>query len=712
MGNQSAPKGPQSIFTRILAGYVAVTLLAMLLTGLVSFWLVRKNIIQTNLDDLLSKAGAVAEMLSRSDGRVRVLTLKGLQEIEALTDAQLIYVGSDMVARQMPTKDFQKPKTERDENGQAAEKDNWPEGVPYPPQGLPFLSGAISSVAGSRLTSSIQEQKEGQTGAYGQGESLDGDEAQSTAQPEAREQDAAPVQAMAQAQQTVQPQGEGQEGMEDENVLLRFNLAGSVDEQLMRSILEGRSATDVRELQFVEGLVMFAGTPIVDSESADVLAAIILCRPITDVSRATGQVLWMMALACAAALICAAVLAWFMGRRIAQPVVALSNIAGRMAEGHYGERFQVTSADEIGRLGGTLNLLSARLSETIGTLSDEKTKLEKILSAIGEGIIAIDREGRVIHHNGAALNLLELKAWEVRPDDPHALEHQRQLIEMLHSSMVEGERIVTNWQTVTGRTIEAIASPVISNQGEASGAVCLVRDISEAQRLEQMRRDYIANISHELRTPLTGIRGMVEPLLDGLMETEEERQNCYQVIYQETIRLEKLIGEMLDMSRLQAGRIQLELEPMEPQGLLEAAARRMQSRAQEGEVELAVEAEPDLMVMGDEDRILQVLIILTDNALSFTPPGGKVTLFARKAGEGRVALGVSDTGAGIDPVDLPYIWERFYKADRSRMRTSGTGLGLSIAKLVVELMQGKIDVQTQVGKGSTFTFILQEAKDG
>lgn len=697
MSNQSAPKGPQSIFARILAGYVAVTLLAMLLTGLVSFWLVRQSVIQTNLSDLLNKAGAVAEMLSRSDGRVRVLTLRGLQEIEALTDAQLIYVDSDMVARQMPTKDFQKPRVEREENEEErGQGGNWPEGVPYPPQGFSLFDNTAASTAEDQLKEFIRSKNNGAEQSDANQEKQGGQSKALNAEEEEKSQG--------------EQQGGGQGLEEDQDALLRFNLAGSVDEQLMRSILEGHSATDVRELQFVEGLVMFAGTPIVDSESADVLAAIILCRPITDVSRATSQVLWMMALACAAALICAAVLAWFMGRRIAQPVVALSNIAGRMAEGHYGERFQVTSADEIGRLGGTLNLLSARLSETIGTLSDEKTKLEKILSAIGEGIIAIDREGRVIHHNGAALNLLELKAWEVRPDDPHALEHQRQLIEMLHSSMVGGERIVTNWQTVTGRTIEAIASPVISSQGEATGAVCLVRDISEAQRLEQMRRDYIANISHELRTPLTGIRGMVEPLLDGLMETEEERQNCYQVIYQETIRLEKLIGEMLDMSRLQAGRIQLELEPMEPQGLLEAAQRRMQGRAQEGGVELAVEAEPDLMVMGNEDRILQVLIILADNALSFTPPGGKVTLFARKAGEGRVALGVSDTGAGIDPVDLPYIWERFYKADRSRMRTSGTGLGLSIAKLVVELMQGKIDVQTQVGKGSTFTFILQEAK--
>ena len=225
-----------------------------------------------------------------------------------------------------------------------------------------------------------------------------------------------------------------------------------------------------------------------------------------------------------------------------------------------------------------------------------------------------------------------------------------------------------------------------------------------------MRRDYIANVSHELRTPLTGIRGMAEPLLDGYIETEQERQECYRVIYQESLRLEKLIGEMLDLSRLQEGRIKLELEPMEPAGILEAAQRRMKARAAEGEVELAVEAEEGLTVMGNEDRILQVLIILMDNALSFTPPGGRVTLTARRAGW-KVALSVRDTGAGIDSCDLPYIWERFYKADKSRMRTSGTGLGLSIAKLVVELMGGEITVDTKLGEGSTFTFTLDAAED-
>ena len=222
--------------------------------------------------------------------------------------------------------------------------------------------------------------------------------------------------------------------------------------------------------------------------------------------------------------------------------------------------------------------------------------------------------------------------------------------------------------------------------------------------MEQLRREYVANISHELRTPLTGIRGMVEPLIDGCMDTEEERQESYRVILKETIRLEKLVGEMLDMSRLQDGRVSVELEPMELPGILDAAVRGMKRIADEAGVELRVETDGSrLACMGNEDRITQVLVILLDNALSFTPRGGSVVIFARDGAE-FVSVGVRDTGCGIEPKDLPFIWERFYKADKSRMRTTGTGLGLSIAKLVTQLMGGDICVKSEPGAGAEFTF--------
>lgn len=590
-----------SIFIKLLTGYLALTLVILLLTGVVSYALLRAYLIDSNKKDLLLKAQTLSVMVQRPGGRSRVLEIARIGEMQTLTDAQVIYIDGDMKARQLPER--RKP------------------------------------------------------------DQLNKDE---------------PVD------------------------FQLIDVIDSLDQELLKSLLEGNTATDVRKLDFMQDQMVFAGAPI-RAAAGEITGALLLCRPLVEVSVASQSLIKLLAVGFLAAGSIASGLAFLLSRRLTRPLTALNRTAARMAEGFYGERVTITQTDEIGQLGMTLNLLSGRLSTVINNLNEEKSKLEKVLSSIGEGIVAVDREGRVVHHNRAALDLMALPSWT---EEAQAL--KQRLTDMLLRA-AEGDERASDRFKVRDRVVEAIASPIV-NEGDGTtiGAVCLLRDISESERLEQMRRDYIANVSHELRTPLTGIRGMAEPLLDGYVETEEERQECYRVIYQESLRLEKLIGEMLDLSRLQEGRVSLELEPMEPAGLLEAAQRRLRARAAEGKVELAVEADESLRVMGNEDRILQVLIILLDNALSFTPPGGRVTLFARRAGD-KVALGVSDTGAGIEPKDLPFIWERFYKADKSRMRTSGTGLGLSIAKLVVELMGGRIAVETVPGEGSTFTFTLDAA---
>lgn len=630
-------KGP-SLFHKVLAGYLVVTVLVVVLSCAVSYYLVRDRMIDANLNDLLARAQSVAPTIARPDGRIRILTVRGLREVESLTDSTMFYVDNeDMTVRQMPVHGLRRKDGEETMPNRPGMKMPW--------------------------ESPIEERDT-------PGE--------------------APLES---------------EEFQDE-ALTRFELIGSVDEALVRSIISGNTDTDVRKLQFAEGLVMFAGVPITDPKTGEMRGALILSRPLKDATEAAGYIITRQVLAGFIAILCVTAFAWFMSRRIVQPVSVMSGIAQRMAEGHYGEHCIVHSGDELGRLASTLNTLSERLEQVIGTLNDEKSKLEKILRSIGEGVVAIDRTGTVIHHNGAALNLLGIKDWDSVPANPGALERREKLTGILKEAAVRGDQMQTDWTTLDGRTIEAIASPVRDIQGEGIGAVCLVRDVSQAQKLEQIRREYIGNVSHELRTPLTGIRGMTEPLLDGLLETEEEKQECYRIIYQETIRLEKLIGDMLDLSRLQSGHIRLELEPIEAEAMLRAAARRMEKRAREAGVELCIESEPDLLVMGEEGRILQILIILLDNALSFTPSGGEVTLISRAAGEGRVMLVVSDTGPGIDTVDMPYIWERFYKADRSRLGTSGTGLGLAIAKLAAELMQGSIEVESEPGKGATFTVRL------
>lgn len=479
----------------------------------------------------------------------------------------------------------------------------------------------------------------------------------------------------------------------------------TIDREFAEEILNGTSISATHRFEFMDEEIMLAGVPVTDDTGA-IRGGLILAEPLSQM-RSLYRVMGMLTLLVAGcSLLAAALLSLRLSGMLVRPIQKLTRAARRMADGSSAERITSLPNDEIGDLGRVLNSMSGRLIDVIRNLRKERDKLGWVINGIGEGLVAVDANWNLVHVNAAFLEMLELERPKaIKTGESPALTQLRAMIDRC----LEGETVADiNVQNPSGRALRATASPIADEEEGIVGCVCMLRDVSEAERMEQLRRDYVANVSHELRTPLTGIRGMVEPLIDGCMDTEEERQDSYRVILKETIRLEKLVGEMLDLSRLQDGRLTVELEPMELPGILDAAARSMQGIADEAGVRLSVETDGSaLPCMGNEDRITQVLVILMDNALSFTPSGGSVTVFARDAGD-HLDVGVRDTGCGIEPKDLPMIWERFYKADKSRMRTTGTGLGLSIAKLVTKMMGGDIDVISEPGQGAEFTFTLQK----
>lgn len=479
----------------------------------------------------------------------------------------------------------------------------------------------------------------------------------------------------------------------------------AIDLEYAHRLLSGEEVSVVRQFNFAQDVVMFAGAPIING-SGEIMGGVVLAKPISEFNNLSRNIRLILLLVVSVSMLLAAVLSLVLSRTLVRPVEMITRAARRMANGVYAERITALPDDEIGELGRTLNSMSGRLMEVIRNLRKERDKLELVISNIGEGLIAVDTQWHIVHVNAACLALLELEEVDdiLSSEEPDI----QALREMLTRCMKTGQREHIVWRNPSQRALSADASAISDEAGSILGTVCLLRDVSEAERMEQLRREYVANISHELRTPLTGIRGMVEPLIDGIMDTEQERQNSYQVILTETIRLQKLVGEMLDLSRLQDGRVNVELEPMELAGILEAAVRSVRPIAEEAGIALEVMTDGSkLECLGNENRITQVLVILMDNALSFTPRGGRVTIHARDTGE-CVAVTVADNGCGIEPKDLPFIWERFYKADKSRLRTTGTGLGLSIARQVVTLMGGEISVVSEPGKGAAFTFTLKK----
>ena len=248
-------------------------------------------------------------------------------------------------------------------------------------------------------------------------------------------------------------------------------------------------------------------------------------------------------------------------------------------------------------------------------------------------------------------------------------------------------------------------SPVNTEEGVRTGVVGLFKDMTEMERTERMRREYVANISHELRTPLTAVRGLLEPLADGMVKSEEDKQRYYKIMLHEVMRLSRLITDMLTLSRLQAGTEYMELSRVNLEELINDVAMGYASTAQSKGIKLDVDCDHTVDGLTDPDRIEQVLVILIDNAMRYTPEGGSIKIKLR-SGE-RLIISVQDNGCGIPEKDLPHIFERFYKVDKSRGE-GGTGLGLSIAKYIMEKLDENITVASELGKGTIFTFTVKK----
>ena len=478
----------------------------------------------------------------------------------------------------------------------------------------------------------------------------------------------------------------------------------AIDREFVGRVLAGEKVSAVRRFEFAEGQIIFAGAPILDEDGA-VRSGVILAQPVAELNSLSKIIGYHLIFIVTTALLMSVILATELSNKLVSPIKRITLAARRMETGVYAEHITNLPSDEIGELGNALNNMSSRLMEVIGNLRTERDRLNQILSGMSEGVVSVNHRWIIGHVNRAFFELTELDSANRLLEGEGRLEP---MTAMIRRCMDSGEAESMEWENPSHRVILVTVTARRDIEGDIAGVVCLMRDVSEAQRLERLRRDYVANVSHELRTPLTGIRGMVEPLIDGCYDTEEERLECYRIILKETIRLEKLVGEMLDLSRLQDGHVELELEPLELPGIIDAAVGSMKPIADEAGVALSAETDgTSLACMGNENRITQVLVILIDNALSFTPRGGSVTVFAMD-GESEVCVGVRDTGCGIEPKDLPMIFERFYKVDKSRMGTVGTGLGLSIARRLTQLMGGDITVKSEVGVGSEFTFTLKK----
>ena len=436
-----------------------------------------------------------------------------------------------------------------------------------------------------------------------------------------------------------------------------------------------------------------------------VVGAVILHAPIRGTVEAIRAASRILAAAALLALAAGVAVSYVLSRRIVAPIREMTLASVEMAKGNFDRRVENLGKGEIAALGTAFNELASRLGMTIDALTDEKKKTESILTGMSEGVVAVDATGRVILANRAISRLFdEERDWiDVSMEDDSSL---AQLWPHFEKVLAEGEGASAELH-IQDRILSLNIAPLLGGDGRANGAVGILHDISERYRLEKMRRDFLADVSHELKTPLTSIRGFAQAILEGVVTQKEQVQRYLHVIMDESVRLTRLVNTLLDLSRIESNAVSLTFEDVDLGESLAGAVERLDPLQGERNVEVKLEIPPLPPVWADRDWLAQVWINLLENGIRHSPPGGVVSVRAGLLEGSRgtsVVVDVEDEGAGIPEEELPYIWERFYKVDKSRRYTRGvgTGLGLVIVKELIERHRGRVSASNRPEGGARF----------
>ena len=468
-------------------------------------------------------------------------------------------------------------------------------------------------------------------------------------------------------------------------------------ENVIQEVLTGKESVSESFSSVYNESTLTVGVPIVDSNHRNI-GSVLLHSPVTGITETLVRAVSILALSLLAALILAVGLGIFYSLLFTRPLKAMNRTALEITRGNYSARTGVERTDELGQLSNSIDTLASELGSTINQLFQEKGKLKDILSSISEGIVAFDKSLRLVSVNYALSEIMNRPDPYLNEDvkkDLNNLDVETQLTKVMEEKMPS--RMVKDW---LGKKLMFTCSPIVDNLGAVTGSVALVQDISESARLEQLRRDFVANVSHEFRTPLTVIRGSLEALVDGTVEKSEDVKRYQQRMLSETRVLERLVGDLLELSRLQSGKITINKEKIHIPNLLADAVKSLQTIAEKKGIKIGYLAEQDMAPMlGDYDRLRQLFVIFLDNAIKYSPKNTKVSVETNYLGRNTLSVIIRDQGYGIAPDELAHIWDRFYKADNSR-NSKGTGLGLAIAKHLLELQDALVTVQSEVGKGT------------
>lgn len=453
----------------------------------------------------------------------------------------------------------------------------------------------------------------------------------------------------------------------------------------------------------VDNELLIVGVPMSRDEGKH--GGVFIYQSLDVVSQTSKETTKIIIVSAGIAIILTTIFAFFLSSRVTAPLRIMREAAFEMAKGKFNAKVPILTHDEIGELALAFNRMGRQLEYHIEALNQEKEQLTSIISSMADGVITMNRKGDIIISNPPAKKLLQAFYYENNMYNEAEQPLPSQMKGILEKVILTEKQQIAEI-SIQGRSWVVLMTPLY-DQEAIRGSVAVLRDMTEERKLDKLRKDFIANVSHELRTPISMLQGYSEAIIDDIAGTEEEKREMAKIIYDESLRMGRLVNELLDLARMESGHIDLNLEKLPVSAYFNRIIRKFSGVSMEHGVKLDLEiSDTDDMMLIDADRMEQVLTNLIDNAIRHTVEGGSVTISVESLQNG-FQISVKDTGSGIPEEDLPFIFERFYKADKARTRgRAGTGLGLGIAKNIVEAHRGYISAQSKLGEGTTFSFFI------
>lgn len=446
------------------------------------------------------------------------------------------------------------------------------------------------------------------------------------------------------------------------------------------------------------------------TEHDELIGFVRVSLPLTTVDDKLAQLRLLVLFGAGVSALSALLLGFYFTKRFTDPLMNMTEIAEAISKGDFARRIAVRQPGEIGQLAATINRMARSSAERMAEITTDRNRLAMIFSGMVEGVIGVDQDRKIIHMNRAAARLLDLTINECLDKPIWEAVRVQEINQALENSIEVQQVVKTQMRRPTDtddRVVDIYAGALRNTDGESTGAVVVLHDISELDKLERVRRDFVANASHELKTPITAIRGLTETILDdGAMEAAT-RERFTEKIHTQSLRLSSLVTDLMTISRLESGQNEQHFQPLNLVDVVRQSVSTAKTVCLEKQLTLTSEIpERTLQIDGDQQSISQLLDNLIDNAVKYTAPGGEIRVNLDRDDMSAILV-VSDSGVGISPQHQQRIFERFYRIDKARSRElGGTGLGLSIVKNIAEQHGGTVLVESQPGVGTSFTIRL------